>query len=95
MYININDTIKIKLTNKGKEILLQKDCENSQFSPQLVNYYSSLVDSDGYMELPLWEIMSVFGNQMYNGNPNIPFETTIEISQPVNILEDNTSPKSR
>lgn len=68
MKVNINDKVRVKLTEHG---LLRLD--NDEYLKW------TKPDADGWLELHLWEAMFVFGPFMFNGNPNIPFETNIEL----------------
>jgi hypothetical protein len=69
MKFNINEKVKVKLTPKGNGILRDKG-ENPN---------DLMKDENGFVEFQLWELMNLFGQQMYNGCTNIPFETTIII----------------
>lgn len=62
MKININDRVRVKLTPHGKIIMAMNE------------YSVDKPDADGWLELPLWELMWVFGQCMFHGNPNLPFE---------------------
>lgn len=62
MKINVNDKVRVKLTPHG-EIILAMD-----------EYATDKPDVDGWLEMPLWELMRVFGPVMFHGNPNLPFE---------------------
>ena len=71
---NINDTIKVKLTAHGKEILdndvenilpIMKTCISDK------TYYPYHVDKDGYIEFQLWDFMRIFGQHFWNGCPQI------------------------
>jgi len=68
MIINVNDKVRLKLTEHGKIAVAM--CE-------YLKYYNP--DADGWIELHLWEVMFVFGPFMFNGNPNLPFDTNIEL----------------
>ena len=78
---NINDYVKVKLTDKGKYIYyhyfddinakILKD-GGTPIIPVELEY-----DNDGYVEFQLWYLMGMFGRYLYNGC-NIPFETTIK-----------------
>ena len=65
MKFNINNLVKVKLTDQGKRIL--------------GNIPLSLPEEDesGWSEWQLWHLMSVFGNDIYNGCI-LPFEINIE-----------------
>ena len=72
MKFNVNDEVKIKLTERGLEILEKED---------LVSLFDhSKCDEDGWYKVQLWWLMSVFGKHIYLGC-NVPFETEIEICE--------------
>ncbi len=66
---NINDKIKVRLTEYGNSIL-EKDVTDTvgmfkNFSyPEYSPYHT---DEDGYIEFTLWEFMQIFGKYFYNG----------------------------
>jgi hypothetical protein len=70
MIINMNDKVRLKLTEHGYMAMAM--CEYLKYDK---------VDADGWLELHLWEAMLVFGPFMFNGNPNLPFETDIELKR--------------
>lgn len=72
MKINVNDKVRLKLTEHGQ--IATAMCEYLKYDKP---------DADGWLELHLWEAMLVFGPFMFNGNPNIPFETNIELKAAV------------
>lgn len=85
---NINDCVKIKLTETGIAILknrhdsiLKAYADNPEVLKTLGEFKNPEVDENGYTEMQMWEVMNLFGNYMYNGNPDMPFETTIAISE--------------
>ena len=66
---NINQYIKVKLTDKGKEVI-QNDYDrlcaaypNADFKPVY------LEDDEGYTKFQLWDFMRLFGEYMYCGSP--------------------------
>lgn len=68
---NINHKIKVKLTDKGKEILnkwiakVNKMCGiESDFIPSCYQE-----DEDGYIHPQLWEFMNIFGPYFAFGSP--------------------------
>ena len=66
---NINDKIKVKLTEHGKDIL-EKDITDTLGMLKNFNYqkYSPYyTDKDGYTEFTLWDFMRIFGSHFYNG----------------------------
>lgn len=73
MKLNINDTVKVKLTPIGWEIY------RKHYTPFCTEgYIPPKQDSRGYVEFQLWDLMHVFGPNMYLGC-KVPFETSIEI----------------
>jgi len=62
---NMNVKVYVKLTDKGHSIL-RDHYKNLSFIPEPNKY-------DGYSEFQLWELMSIFGNSLYNGC-DIPFQ---------------------
>lgn len=83
---NINSFVKVKLTEEGIRILEYQYNERlKEMSPQIRktmgHFKKPRVDKKGYSEFQLWELMHHFGNYMYNGNMNPPFDMNIKISE--------------
>lgn len=71
---NINDRIKVKLTENGKSILNNYDHHNLSQVEYLSlpsDYSPHPEDADGYCEFTLWEFMSIFGAHFCNGGPQL------------------------
>ncbi len=66
MKFNLNHYVKVKLTDRGKTLLIANDHSVPE------------ADADGWTKWQLWHLMQCFGEHMYNGC-RIPFETEIEI----------------
>lgn len=71
--VNLNEYIKVKLTDKGKEIYR--------------NYYHYIddedvpklnVDEEGYCKFQLWDFMHIFGEHFHMGG-GLPCETNVKI----------------
>ena len=77
--LNINSQVRIKLTPCGIEKLKKKHEELRSFCPSIGDFKPPETDKDGYCEMQLWDVMNTFGEDMYNGNMNLPFETNIQI----------------
>jgi hypothetical protein len=58
--INLNEYVKVKLTDSGQDVLAMQQLRRQQ-------------DADGYIKFQLWELMNIFGVHVYNGC-SIPFE---------------------
>jgi hypothetical protein len=73
---NINDRIKVKLTELGRSVL-DKDVENTLSTSTIKTlisdktYYPYHIDKDGYIEITLWDFMRIFGSHFWNGCPQI------------------------
>lgn len=75
---NVNEFVKVKLTEEGKRILKDKhDNLRSKF-PTLGEFKLSL-DQDGYYNVQLWCLMQEFRDCIYMGC-ELPFETDIKIN---------------
>lgn len=76
MQINMNDKVKVKLTESGREIYR---AFMADVSAPLEPYLPALdpnrdLDADGFSEFHFWEIMQVFGPKMHMGMTEMPFE---------------------
>lgn len=66
---NINDKIKVKLTEYGNSIL-EKDVADTLGRLKGFNYpgyFPYHTDKDGYIEFQLWDFMRIFGSHFYMG----------------------------
>ncbi len=86
--VNINDKVKIKLSPHGRDILLEKTRtlladhpdQLQKFNSGLGVFHEKLAgDEEGYTTWQLWEVMHYWGDQCYNGQPNMPFEAEVVI----------------
>jgi len=86
---NINDTVKVKLTDYGKECL-RKDyddflergrrlVEDKEYVP--FEFRLPEEDKEGYSEWQLWVLMEKFGRHTGWGFADLPFETTILLKE--------------
>lgn len=65
---NINDFIKVKLTDHGKDIYYhQYDEFNKLYGGKIFKPRYPEVDSEGYTRIQLWQFMNIFGPHLYNG----------------------------
>ena len=85
-FFNINNYVKVKLTEEGLKILKSQYNEMlNRMAPQarksMGPFKKPKTDKKGYSEFQLWELMQHFGSYMFNGNMNPPFESTIKISE--------------
>lgn len=71
--MNINDKIKVKLTEHGRSIL-EKDVTDTlgRLKGFNISDYSPYhTDDEGYTEFRLWDFMRIFGSHFWNGCPQI------------------------
>lgn len=82
MKFNINDIVRVKLTDYGLEILKSRYRHLSDQSNGLISYDNIIgLKEDRVYETEMWQLMQEFGQCMYMGNIEIPFENnSIEIS---------------
>ena len=81
MKFNINYNVKVRLTDRGRQILREeweKYCR-PMFKPE--DYIPPKEDTEGWSTWQLWDLMQRFGQHFYlqNTPAQMPFETTIEI----------------
>lgn len=70
---NINDFVKVKLTERGKEIYKHRYDEMFEVFPHLKETLGNppelKIDKDGYSEFQLHDFMHCFGPYIFNGAP--------------------------
>lgn len=75
--INLNEPVKFKLTDKGKDIFYhQYDVFNKRMldsgrACSLIEPYFPKEDSNGYTTMQLWEFMNLYGPYMKIGFQNV------------------------
>ena len=79
MKFNINDYVKVKLTDYGREIHKEKYVNLFQSVSYTYKYTPSIEDSEGYSIWQLWDLMNIFGPYLSMGMTKLPFETELEI----------------
>ena len=77
MKFNINHCVRIKLTDRGRQIL---EDQWKEILPK-EEYEHPKEDDEGYIEMQLWIILNRFGSYTHMGC-DLPFETEI-------IIKDN------
>ncbi len=79
MKFNINDMVRVKLTDVGRKALEDehKKFWSSSSRPE-EPYTPPKEDADGWSEWQLWRLMNRLGSYVQMGT-EVPFETTIEI----------------
>ena len=63
--INLNDSVKVKLTDLGREIFYHKfDGVNEHWGREVIKPHFPKHDDDGYSTFQLWDFMSLYGEHM-------------------------------
>ena len=83
MKINVNDNVRIKLTDKGRKVLEAKHHALYEQFPQLKKrpYEPPKEDAEGWSVWQLWCVMEAFGEFTRIGMDGC-FETTMELVLP-------------
>ena len=83
--ININEPIKVKLTDYGKVIYFQKYNEVNKYLPKFKQRTISFpkVDEDGYSSFQLWDFMEIYGSYFGMGRQEVikPIEIVYEVEE--------------
>lgn len=74
--ININDTVRVKLTDNGREILRKNHEDLKRYFPSISDF--KIEEKDGWYSSQLWELFQDFGPHISIGKM-LPFETEIEL----------------
>ena len=77
--INLNEYVKVKLTDYGRKYLKDKwDSYNKEFKGILGEYRPMTEDKDGYVKFQWHELINEFD---YIDNSKMPFETNVKIEK--------------
>ena len=79
--INLNETVKVKLTDLGKDIFYHRfDDLNKYYGRQIAKPRFPECDDEGYTKFQLWEFMELYGEHMGMCEPNViePLEIIYE-----------------
>ena len=72
---NLNDTIRVRLTDYGKRIYTgQLERLNEYHGKRIIENTNPIVDSEGYTTFQLWDFMNTFGYYLYMANTEIVIE---------------------
>lgn len=73
---NVNDYAIVRLTEAGLSRLLTHYTElfaGTVFATEAPNHALSHLQKDGTYKFQLWEVMQIFGCDMFNGSQRMPF----------------------
>lgn len=80
MQNSMNDFVKVKLTDHGKDIFYHQFDDLNMFikvqGGKPIEPRMPEVDADGYTRIQLWELMKIFGPHIGMGLPS-PFENNV------------------
>jgi len=88
MQFNVNDTVHIKLTDVGKQILKDRYDEDIKQYPHQSPFRPIDEDSNGFSRWQLWQVMQAFGEHIYS-QCDLPFEIVIKIPDQFLRSEEN------
>lgn len=80
--INLNEVIKVKLTDLGKDIYYhQFDELNRRRGRIVIEPFFPKEDAEGYTKFQLWEFMEIYGKHIGMAQPNVikPLEIVYEL----------------
>ena len=76
--VNTNAYVKVKLTERGLEIMRERHARLYQGVPLAPDFREPDTDEDGWSRWQLWQLMQEFGPYL-SGGMRVPFETEILI----------------
>lgn len=82
MKINLNDRVKVKLTDYGKEIYRNQWISlNECYGREIVKVHDAEEDEEGYATFLLWDFMNIYGEHIRMGNINViePLDLIVEM----------------
>lgn len=85
MRLNLNKTVKVKLTERGKELYR----EHFSHLPDCFEKPEPRIDEDGFTEMQLWMFMEMFGEHMSMWKPNViePLEIVFDTEDSESVKE--------
>lgn len=77
---NINESVRVRLTDVGRAILAQQAEDLRKSFPKLKPYVPKQEDAEGYVRFSMWSLMQELGPYVSMGTP-LPFETEIILDE--------------
>ena len=66
---NLNEYVRFKVGERAKEAYINHFAGLPSFSPESVAFrFDSILDSEGFLKMQLWQAMSIFGRYMFAGS---------------------------
>ena len=73
--INLNDVVRFKLTDHGKDIYFHQYDELNEFlkekGAEPIGSRYPKEDEEGYSKMQLWQFIELYGNHMGMAKPNV------------------------
>lgn len=83
MTINLNDYVKVKLTDLGKDIYYHRFDQVNKYIKERggkpITPYMPKVDSEGKTKIQLWEFIELYGNHIGMTKPNVIEPLDLEV----------------
>jgi len=80
MKLNMNDNVKVKLTDVGIQEMKKQHDEHNDYlitnGGEPYGVFQINKDEEGYTKFQMWKLMNTFGHMMHNGS-KIPFDMDI------------------
>lgn len=68
MLFNVNDEVRVRLTEGGWDVLREK-YQHALFEEGYQHLRVEAEENDGWLQFPLWDLMVTFGPHMKIGRP--------------------------
>lgn len=94
MKFNVNDKVRVRLTDYGRQCLADNYHRLSVSARVPISAPNPTPDDEGWTEWQLWTLMQEFGPHMRMGSA-VPFETTVELVPPNAALSGSGSADSQ
>ena len=88
--INLNDSVKVKLTDLGKDIYYHRYDELNRRCGRIINQpMFPEEDAEGYAEFQLWDFIQLYGGYIGMARPNViePLNIVFEIDDAAEALQ--------
>jgi len=82
MRFNVNDHVRVRLTDAGRAELIRQHANLVTFAPSLSGTRPFEEDADGWSRHQLWKLMRDLG-ALCGAGRELPFETEIEIEEEI------------
>lgn len=92
MIFNLNDIVIVRLTVHGRAYHAAQHALFNAQTGKSITYVAPIEDGHGMSKWPLWLLMHTFGNVLFPGNLEMPFDINIGI--PGAKVEPAAEPKS-